>query len=243
MTARSHAALQCTASRYWHAPWPEQQKGPLLPPPAWRSRNPGLAWKAHRVIPRDRRTEQLWQEHLNRCLSKFGFVTCTADPALTMFTERAESASAHSSMTGAQLGPPPALNRVLSAIETMLAMKRTVGQEVRILGGNVERAACGFTVKLHRITVTSPNDICNSNHKHVSKTPAIKGDGNDHGACSNEVECTLYKSAAEKKALRTAFFCSDIQFADMTCARYRLEKTSRDWERIDRVRKMLALDR
>ena len=96
----------------------------------------------------------------------------------------------------------------LSAIETMLAIKKhgptTVGQEVRISGRNVERTACGFTVKPHHITVTSLNDIQDSNQKHVSKTPVIKDDGNDPGAFLNAAECKVYKSAYGK-ALWIAF--------------------------------------
>ena len=67
------------AKAHSHTPSFEPQNGPLFLFPR-RSRNPGLLWKAHRVIPGDRRAQQLWQEHFNKCLSKFGVVPCTPDP-------------------------------------------------------------------------------------------------------------------------------------------------------------------
>ena len=172
------------------------------------------------VIPGDRRAQQLWQEHFNKCLSKFGFVPRIADPSLKF----SESASAHTSMTRRAAWPQPALNRVLLAIETMLAImgsgSLTVGQEVRILGRTVERTVCGFNVKPHHTTVTSFNDNCDSNHKHVSQTPAIKDDGNKPGAVLYAATCKLSQSAVGK-ALWIAFFRADIRFAIIVCvARY-----------------------
>ena len=84
-----------------------------MPPPAWRSRNPGLVWKAHRVIPGDRRAQQLWQEHFNQCLSKLVFVTCTADPTPNAHQEREVRISTRVD-EGCASGPPPALPRAAS---------------------------------------------------------------------------------------------------------------------------------
>ena len=101
---------------------PEQQNGPLvlLRPPAWSWRNPGLVWQAHRVIPGDRRAQQLWQEQFNTSLHNFGVVTCTAH--LTLNVQRESEVSISTRVDdGCALGPQPALDRVPSAIETTLA--------------------------------------------------------------------------------------------------------------------------
>ena len=97
---------------YWNTPRSKQQNRSVfvMPPPAWRSRNPGLVRKAHRVIPGDRRAQQLWQEHFNQCLSNLVFVTCTADPTPNAHQEREVRISTRVD-DGCASGPPPALPR------------------------------------------------------------------------------------------------------------------------------------
>ena len=95
------------AKACWHTLEPEPQNAPLFLFP-WRSRNPGLVWKAHRVILGDRRTQQLWQEHFNKCLGKFGFAACTADTTLTFHRESEVRISTHVDDVCAT-GPQPAL--------------------------------------------------------------------------------------------------------------------------------------
>ena len=76
----------------------------------------------------------------------------------------------------------------------------TVGQEVRILGGAVERTTCGVTVNPHHISGTSLCDMYDSSHKHVSKTPATKDDGNYLGAVLNAAALFM-AMIQEKKTL------------------------------------------
>ena len=95
----------------------------LLPPPSLRSRNRGLAWKAHRVISGDV-LSSCGRNIFNKCLNKFGYVTCTADTTLNVHRESEIRISTHVD-DGCAVGQPPASNRVLSAIETMLTIKRS----------------------------------------------------------------------------------------------------------------------
>ena len=157
-TARSSAALHCTASRYGSrqtcgTPQPRYESHPAsccqsrqrtvgMPSsstspsigtrpgptnrtdPRWRSRNPGLVRKAHRVIPADATFSSCCESISTSASRSSVFVTCTAGPHSQLFFVRAKSTSAHVD-DGCIVGPQPTLHCVSSASETMCPIKRS----------------------------------------------------------------------------------------------------------------------